>query len=103
MAAVSLFNLVSSLRACLHEDGGPQVGEVTCGGLPHLTCKRDYIKMRDYSIWTGGLPHLPGVPQLLFKQALTSRKYPSCGRSRGNVCRYSGTSICSLYRGIVGN
>ena len=27
--------------------GGPQVGEVTCGGLPHLTCKRDHIKMRD--------------------------------------------------------
>ena len=31
------------------KDGGvPQVGEVTCGGLPHLTCKRDHIKMRDY-------------------------------------------------------
>ena len=40
--------LRASLRACLHEDGGPQVGEVTCGGLPHLTCKCDYIKMRDY-------------------------------------------------------
>ena len=36
------------LRACLHEGGGPQVGEVTRGGLPHLTCKRDHIKMRDY-------------------------------------------------------
>ena len=36
-----------SLRACLHEGGGPQVGEVTCGGLPHLTCKRDHIEMRD--------------------------------------------------------
>ena len=24
------------------------MGEVTCGGLPHLTCKRDHIKMRDY-------------------------------------------------------
>ena len=35
-------------RACLHEGGGPQVGEVTCGKLPHLTCKRDHIKMRDY-------------------------------------------------------
>ena len=32
----------------LHEGGGPQLGEVTCGGLPHLTCKRDHIKMRDY-------------------------------------------------------
>ena len=36
-----------TLRACLHEGGGPQVGEVTCGGLPHRTCKRDHIKMRD--------------------------------------------------------
>ena len=35
-------------RACLHEGGGPQVGEVTWGGLPHLTCKRDHIKMREY-------------------------------------------------------
>ena len=34
-------------RACLHEGGGPQVGEVTCWGLPHLTCKRDHIKMRN--------------------------------------------------------
>ena len=30
------------------EVGDPQVGEVTCGGSPHLTCKRDHIKMRDY-------------------------------------------------------
>ena len=36
------------LRACLHVGRGPQVGEVTCGGQPHLTCKRDQIKMRDY-------------------------------------------------------
>ena len=33
-------------RACLYKGGGPQVGEVTCGGLPHLTCKRDQIKMK---------------------------------------------------------
>ena len=38
----------SLIRACLHEGGGPQVGVVACGGLPHLTCKRDPIKMRDY-------------------------------------------------------
>ena len=38
----------TSFRACLHEGGGPQVGEVTCGGSPHLSCKRDQIKMRDY-------------------------------------------------------
>ena len=35
------------IRAGLREGGGPQVGEVTCGGSPHLTCKRDHIKMRD--------------------------------------------------------
>ena len=35
-------------RACLHGGGGPQVGEVSCGGSPRLTCKRDHIKMRDY-------------------------------------------------------
>ena len=39
---------IHSLRACLQEGGGPQVGEVTCGGSPYLTCKRDHIKMRDY-------------------------------------------------------
>ena len=35
------------IRACLHGVGGPQIGDVTCGGSPHLTCKRDQIKMRD--------------------------------------------------------
>ena len=39
---------IRELRACLHEGGGPQVGVVACGGSPHLTCKRDPIKMRDY-------------------------------------------------------
>ena len=34
------------LRAYSHEGGRPQVGEVTCVKLPHLTCKRDHIKMR---------------------------------------------------------
>ena len=36
------------LRACLHGGGGLQVGEVTCGGSPRLTCKRDHTKIRDY-------------------------------------------------------
>ena len=46
--------LIQALRftnlgpVCLHQGGGPHVGEVTCGGLPHLTCKLDHIKMRDY-------------------------------------------------------
>ena len=36
------------LRASLHGGGGPQIGEVTCGGSPHLPCKRGQIKMKDY-------------------------------------------------------
>ena len=28
--------------------GNPQIGEVTCGGSPNLSCKRHQIKMRDY-------------------------------------------------------
>ena len=35
-------------RACLQGGGGPQIGEVTCGGSPHLSCKCDQIEMRDY-------------------------------------------------------
>ena len=34
--------------ACLHGGGEPQIGEITCDGSPHLSCKRDQIKMRDY-------------------------------------------------------
>ena len=36
------------LKACLHEGGGPPVGEVKYGGSAHLSCRRDQIKMRDY-------------------------------------------------------
>ena len=47
---------------------GPQEGEVTCGALPHLTCKRDHIKMRDYMDRRVTPPKwvtsLPGVPHL---------------------------------------
>ena len=54
------------VRTCLHGGGGPQIGEVTCGGSPHLSCKRDQIKMRDYVdrrvTHQSGLPHLPEVP-----------------------------------------
>ena len=35
-------------RACLHGGGGPEIGEVTCGGSPHRSYKREQIKMRDY-------------------------------------------------------
>ena len=43
-----LLKLVWEFRACLHGGGGPQVGEVTCDGSSHLSCKRDQIKMTDY-------------------------------------------------------
>ena len=37
-----------TVRTCLHGGGRPQIGEVTCGGSPYLSCKHDQIKMRDY-------------------------------------------------------
>ena len=40
--------LYGYFRASLDGGGGPQIGEVTCGESPHLSCKRDQIKMRDY-------------------------------------------------------
>ena len=52
---VSLFSIppnaaLETFRGCLHRGRGvgPQVGEVTCGWSPHLSCKGDQIKMRDY-------------------------------------------------------
>ena len=36
------------IMGCLNRGGGPQIGEITYGGSPHLSCKRDNIKMRDY-------------------------------------------------------
>ena len=44
--ATSYLMLDVQFRACLHEGGGPQVGEVTRGGSPHLTCKRDQITLK---------------------------------------------------------
>ena len=51
-----LFLWIYDLKACLHEGGVPQVGEVTCGGLPHLTCKRDHFKTRDCMDRRAGYP-----------------------------------------------
>ena len=43
-------NYIQSLLGPVYmEVGDPSgVGEVTCAGSPHLSCKRDKIKMRDY-------------------------------------------------------
>ena len=66
----------SAFRACLHGGGGPQVGGVTCGGSPHLSCKRDQIKMRNYVdrrvTHQSGLPHPPGVPHLHVNRPLVN-------------------------------
>ena len=37
-----------AFRACLHGGGGRQIGEVKCGGSPHLSCEPDQINMIDY-------------------------------------------------------
>ena len=55
-------------KACLRIGEGPQVGEVTCGGSPHPSCKRDQIIMRDY------IPHLPGVSHLHVNRPLARAK-----------------------------
>ena len=39
---------LQNLGTCLHGGGGSQVSEVKYGGSPHLSCKRDQIKMGDY-------------------------------------------------------
>ena len=36
------------LRPVYMEVGEPQIGKVTCGGSPHLSCKHNQIKMRHY-------------------------------------------------------
>ena len=48
---VVYLGLSDIFKACLHGGGGPQIGEVTCGGSPHLSCKRDQIKLRDHKDW----------------------------------------------------
>ena len=42
-----LSELDSQSKTHLHGSVGPQIGEVTCGGSPHLSRKRDQIEMRD--------------------------------------------------------
>ena len=65
------------LRACLHGGGEPQIGEVTCGGSPHVSYKRDQIKMRNYVdrrvTHQSGLPHLTWVPHPHVNRPLVTR------------------------------
>ena len=34
-------DLFYQVHQCLHEGKGTQIGEITCGGSPHLSCKHD--------------------------------------------------------------
>ena len=61
--AVNILFLHNVFRVCLHGGGGPQIGEVKCGGPPHLSCNCDQIKMREI-IWTSGILHQSGLPHL---------------------------------------
>ena len=60
--------MLPSRRDCLHVAGGPQIGEVTCGGSPHLSSARHQIKMRYYMDRRVTSPSLG--PPLACKQAL---------------------------------
>ena len=63
-------NYNTNFRVCLHGGGGLQIGEVTCGEPPYLSCKRDQIKMRDYMdrrvtrTWAGYLTYLLPPPHI---------------------------------------
>ena len=70
---------MNKLRACLRGSGVPQIGEVTCGGSPQLSCKRDQIKMRDYmDRWVTPPKRVTSPtwgPPPPYKQALTYRNW----------------------------
>ena len=78
-------NFSTLFRACLHE------GEVTCGGLPHLTCKRDHIKLRGHRIRRVTSPTWGPPPSC--KQALSIECFHSSGQ---NLCKFIETeeSVC---------
>ena len=61
------------IRACLHGGEGLQVAEKTCGESPHLSCKCDQIKMRDYMDWRVTSPSWGPPPPC--KQALIKFTY----------------------------
>ena len=69
-----IISIVSDLRAWLHGGGGPQIGEVTCGWPPHLSCKHDQIKIIDYMDRRVTSPTWGHPPSC--KQALSIRANP---------------------------
>ena len=67
-------HVIMKIRACLH-GGGAQVGEVTNGGSPQLSCERDQIKMRVYLDRWETPPKRAGVPHLHVKTGPNSSYY----------------------------
>ena len=67
--SVIILYLSQIVRACLHGRGGGQVGEVTRGGSPRLSCKRNQIKIIDYMDRRATSP--TWGPPAPFKQALS--------------------------------
>ena len=55
------------------------------GGLPHISCKHDQIKMRDYL--ERPVPHLPGVRHLYVNRPLGNPEYEyRCDAASTDVC-----------------
>ena len=66
-------------KACLHGSGGPQIGEVICGGSPHLSCKiSNYMDRRVTSPNWG--------PPPLCKQAVRQKKREGSSEVKKKIC-----------------
>ena len=106
---------MSKLRALLHGGGGAQIGEVTCGGSPQLSCKRDQIRMIDYMDRRVTPPKRTTSPTWgpppPYKQALTyhnwSNRHPERlldrGRGGGRLverCKIKSIESFSLGEGV---
>ena len=80
---------IPHFRACLHGGGGPQVGEVTCGRSPHLSCKCDQIKKRNYmdrrGTPTSKIINRPLFSNILFHQIVNMIRVKTC--TYGAVCK----------------
>ena len=87
-------------RAFLLGGGGPQIGEITCGGSPHRSCKRDQIILvRDYMDRRVTSPTWDPPPPF-FKTPLVAlrKRYTYIGMS--SECQVR--KVCTLFQGAHG-
>ena len=88
-------------RACLHGGGETQIGEVKWGVSPHLSGKRDQIKMRDYMNRRVTPPKRVTSPSWgappLCKQALNAR-FAICSTDlrTAKYCEFSLSNVVSF-------